>query len=325
MSISRGHAFIELAKTKFPGLELVEVDSLQEGLSKIDKGELFGHIGSLVNAYSYLQSHQLLNFRVSRSIYSDWGLSLGVRDDDEVLLGIFEKAVKSVSDEENKKIYKKWVSVEYDGKYDYEMIKKIVSLSILVFFVLVVWGFVIRRKNKLLQNSQEKIQIKNEKLTLLASIDKLTGLLNRLKLDEVLDAQIKNYNNLGDDFGVIMIDIDFFKSINDTYGHQMGDDVLKAVAEVLKQGTRSSDIVGRWGGEEFLIVCLGVNEDKLMMIAQKLRESIESIRFPHEKQLTCSFGVSLVKEGDELLSILKRADNALYASKKNGRNMVSFL
>lgn len=163
---------------------------------------------------------------------------------------------------------------------------------------------------------------KNRQLEVLSVSDRLTGLYNRLRLDQVLEAEYKRSQRSGSTFAAILLDIDHFKSVNDTHGHQTGDQVLIAIAKLLKQGTREVDTIGRWGGEEFLVVCPDTDADGAMALAQKLRQLIANHYIPVVGQKTSSFGVALYKDDETIEALLARADKALYRSKENGRNRV---
>ncbi len=156
----------------------------------------------------------------------------------------------------------------------------------------------------------------------LAITDRLTGLYNRLKLDEVLNYEIAQTSRYDTPLSIIIIDIDHFKNVNDTYGHQTGDIVLKEVAQILRSCSRTSDTSGRWGGEEFLIILPNTNLTGALEAAEKIRTSIENYPFSVVGKKTASFGVAefLVEENED--SFIERADQALYRAKSGGRNQV---
>lgn len=165
-----------------------------------------------------------------------------------------------------------------------------------------------------------------EELATIALHDQLTGLPNRRYLDTFLKSKLNEYHELGLKFGVIFIDIDHFKLVNDNYGHKTGDDVLKMVAQSMQGLLRSSDLLARNGGEEFVAVLPIDSEAKLQMVAEKLRILVQNSMIRAKKQsiqVTISLGASLVVEGDSNLSILDRTDRLMYNSKVKGRNQVS--
>jgi diguanylate cyclase (GGDEF)-like protein len=117
-----------------------------------------------------------------------------------------------------------------------------------------------------------------------------------------------------------MLDVDRFKTINDTFGHHAGDQILQELARILENHTRSADTVGRWGGEEFLLICPGTESSGAEVLAEKLRKTIEKHTFPVIRHCTCSFGVSASCKGERTEDLVIRADQAMYQAKELGRN-----
>lgn len=157
-----------------------------------------------------------------------------------------------------------------------------------------------------------------------AQIDGLTSLRNRAYLNDRLTAEISRINRRPEPLGAIMMDVDHFKSINDTYGHATGDEVLRSIGEVLNTRTRKEDIVARYGGEEFAILTPGVGDDGTYQLAERLRRTMEGLSIRGRAGLirvTCSFGISYF-DPDSPDTLLQRADVALYAAKQRGRNCV---
>lgn len=173
-----------------------------------------------------------------------------------------------------------------------------------------------------LKAAQLELIGKNKLLEQLSVTDALTRLNNRLKLDQVLASELHRHLRYGNDFSLIMLDIDHFKAINDNHGHPVGDQVLVELASLLMAETRKVDCVGRWGGEEFLIICPDTDLESAFEFAEKLRQSIADHPFPAIGQATASFGVCSARFGDSVHQMVIRADEALYRSKNNGRNRV---
>ena len=156
-----------------------------------------------------------------------------------------------------------------------------------------------------------------------ARTDSLTGLPNRRALDDELARRMAAYRRQGPPLGVLLVDVDRFKSVNDTYGHHIGDQVLKEVADCLRRAVRDCDLLARYGGEEFAILVAGGTQDEFMQAAERVRQFVarQPVRW-EGKQLptTISAGVAEASGGEEVASLLRRADEALYASKMSGRN-----
>lgn len=172
------------------------------------------------------------------------------------------------------------------------------------------------------QKLEFEVQKRTQELEHIAITDGLTQLYNRTKMEIELQKLEEIYKRYGRVFSVIMLDIDYFKSVNDTFGHQVGDSVLKQFAKILKENIRNTDFIGRWGGEEFLVVCPETSEENATKFALNLRKNIENAHFEKVGQITMSIGVSQMKEGVDLDTLINNADNAMYFAKENGRNKV---
>ena len=154
-----------------------------------------------------------------------------------------------------------------------------------------------------------------------ANFDALTQIYNRNMFNQMIDKKMKMVKLQKLPLSFILLDIDHFKQVNDTYGHLVGDDILKNLVALIKKHTRDSDIFARWGGEEFVLI-FDVSIDRGFQIAQSLRKHIEQEKFDVVKQITCSFGITQIQQDDTVESMTKRADVALYEAKESGRNRV---
>jgi diguanylate cyclase (GGDEF)-like protein/PAS domain S-box-containing protein len=164
-----------------------------------------------------------------------------------------------------------------------------------------------------------------KQLQYIAETDRLTQVYNRTKFDDELKKQIAWAGLSHHSFALIMLDLDHFKQVNDNYGHDTGDQVLKRTVELLHKRIRKSDILARWGGEEFMIIAPKIDIDDLRAMLESLREAIEDIEHDKVGTVTASFGATLLTSTDNIQSLLKRADMALYRSKNTGRNRCTVL
>ena len=172
---------------------------------------------------------------------------------------------------------------------------------------------------------ENKVAQRTDDLSRLARIDPLTSLKNRRGLDEVLDAEIQRAERLGSGFGLIWLDIDHFKLINDQLGHQAGDEILCRVALWLKATIRPYDHPGRWGGDEFVILLSPCDPATLELIAMRIRKCVELESRKTGTSVTVSVGGYFSKPGDNINMILRNADKALYRAKNGGRNRVCII
>lgn len=174
---------------------------------------------------------------------------------------------------------------------------------------------------------QLELKQANDKLQELSREDRLTGLSNRGYWEECLNQEFERSNRTQSPTTLVMFDIDHFKKVNDTYGHQAGDDVIRVVAHTLKEQARKTDYLGRYGGEEFTAILTDTTGENGMIFAERLRAKVESLVVPygdHKLKFTISLGVSqLGYRHDTPLEWLEEADQALYKSKESGRNWVT--
>jgi diguanylate cyclase (GGDEF)-like protein len=204
----------------------------------------------------------------------------------------------------------------YTPESDYERWEYVASIALFstlaLLFPALIGGRLITRQ-----------QVLTDELTRLAENDYLTGLYNRSKLTEKLEVELKRHQRYKRELSVILIDVDYFKQTNDSMGHIAGDRLLKAISSRISDTIRDVDILGRWGGEEFLVICPETDLQGATLLAKKLRESIERAPFGDLGSKTVSCGVAAIESNTSLVTLIHRADQALYAAKDAGRNRVA--
>ncbi len=184
------------------------------------------------------------------------------------------------------------------------------------------WIDLLKEEGNKISKINEELLASKSKLEEVASLDFLTQIYNRNKFESFLEYEIKKHARYENEiFSLLILDLDFFKEVNDTYGHLKGDYVLQEFARILKLSSRDSDLVARWGGEEFIILLPLTNIDEAILVAEKVRASIESHDFDNIK-ITCSVGIAQSHIHDTKDTVFKRADKALYKAKELGRNRV---
>lgn len=152
----------------------------------------------------------------------------------------------------------------------------------------------------------------------------LTGLMNCSRFDDLLKHEVGRLGRYMRSFSLIMLDIDFFKTINDRQGHDVGDQVLRTLAAQLESSLRSADYCARWGGEEFIILAPETSLQQATKLAEKIRRGIASTTFQEAEHVTVSLGVAEATVNDTPKSMMKRVDNALYQAKESGRDQVAY-
>jgi len=179
-----------------------------------------------------------------------------------------------------------------------------------------------------LNSMADSIEIQIEELQKLASVDELVGISNRRSFMNSLELEIERSHRYGRPLSALMMDIDNFKSFNDSYGHHIGDEILKLICHVSQKALRDNDLMGRFGGEEFTVMFPETNIDSAIIVAERIRSAVEdsALTYNSEKlHVTVSIGATQLVKDEDSNAFLKRADKAMYLSKENGRNQTSWL
>jgi len=178
-----------------------------------------------------------------------------------------------------------------------------------------------KRESELLEINS-LLDVRSKQLEDKSKTDSLTGAFNRQGIEEAIRVGLWEWRSQKKPLSLVLIDIDHFKNINDTYGHATGDHVLSALSNIVKQHIRTNDLFARWGGEEFVLLCRDTRIEQANLIAEKIRELIEHFEFKDNLQVTASFGVATLNANETLEQLFNHADKALYEAKHQGRNRV---
>ncbi|MFK5893360.1 MAG: transporter substrate-binding domain-containing protein [Pseudomonadota bacterium] len=313
IGISKDYAFKELLNIKYPNLNIISIENRQTGLEKVIDGELFGYIGTLFGIGYMFQNQFVGELKIAGKFDQNIGLSFGIRDDDLNLLSIFEKFVQNIDEEKRRVIFNKHIAIRYEKGFDYTLAWQISVMAFILLFASFYWN--------------KKLALTQKKLIEQVHRDPLTNLYNRRYFHEVGSDLLSLYKRNKSTMSTIMIDIDKFKQVNDTYGHSIGDEVLINLAKLLGEHTRASDIIARFGGEEFVILLPNTDKKGAFQIASKLLAVVEQQTMPigndNSLKYTISLGVDSVHPDDQKIDqSLNRADKAMYQAKNNGRNRV---
>jgi len=228
-----------------------------------------------------------------------------------------DSSIKEALEFVNKKHYKRVIVVDDEGN-----LSGVITQEEFIALSYARWAVHMKDHHAELSEINNVLENKNKEYEVMASTDSLTGLYNRFKFSELYLSEYTAMIQRNNDMSIILLDIDFFKSVNDTYGHNIGDQVLIQISHALLKILRSIDIVCRWGGEEFVILLPTASLQNAVDLAEKLRVYIEELEIDVVGKLTASFGVSQVREDDEMQDVIARADKALYLAKNSGKNCI---
>ena len=301
-------SLLERLRATYPELKFVPQKDPRTGLTAVANGELFGYVDESSVIANQIQKTYSDSLKIGATLDQGMGFSMAVGQGNTELLEILDNVAARISSDELaiQRAYNNWVSVRNETAFDYTLFWQIFA------GVAVVGAFLFMNNLRLRRLSQQ--------LLTMSVTDALTGVGNRARADQLLRSAHRNLKKGASTFGVILCDIDHFKTINDTYGHQVGDVVLKEFTEVLAASLRSDAKVCRWGGEEFLILINDTDEHGLKALANRLHAAISETTFSSGFEVTASFGFGMLDPNVSIDRNLTRIDAALYQAKKLGRN-----
>lgn len=310
VGVGRNYTSYFFLKKNYPLITLVQTDDVLQGLKLLEQEKVDAFVGHLA-VIVHIINNTNIAVKIAGKTEYDFEHRIGINKKNEGAVTIFNKVFAGISSRQHNLIYNKWIKMG-EKRIDYALIWKIAVL--LAVFFSGVGAFIIYRYYLLNQL--------NQKLMAMANTDALTQCANRKKLNEALEAAAYGLQRYEIPYCLILIDLDDFKKVNDCFGHAVGDEVLKAASLILRNNVRQMDTVGRWGGEEFLIVCTNTDIHGAKETAVKLHNYIQSYDFPEIGKMTASFGVAECKEGESIKDLFVRIDAALYRAKENGKNRV---
>jgi diguanylate cyclase (GGDEF)-like protein len=310
-----GYAGMEMLRERYPDIKIDAVKSSREGLKLVETGQVYGFIDTVPTINFQMLRWGIAHLKISGVLDLQYAMSVGVSTQEPQLLGIFNKVIADTTDLERQRVLKNWLSLDYPQPEDKTLFWILFSAVVLILMVL------IYRYKKIHHHNRNLLHL-NTQLEQISQHDHLTGLANRYALHQRFDIEMDAVSQTQQVFSLIMLDIDFFKTINDEHGHDVGDQVIREFASLLNTMLRENDLIGRWGGEEFLILCSQTPQNGAFKVAEQVRLSMQTYVFTAGLQITASFGISEYRHGETIGDTIKRADDALYLAKNNGRNQI---
>lgn len=317
----RGDLQTELSE-RYPKLEFHTTDTVREGLERVRREEDYAFVGSIPSVAYAIKHYNFYNIKVAGTLEETLPVTAAVRKDSSRLRSMLEKSLNAVPKEERERIVDRWLAASLEERFDYTILWKL-GLPILVLIIIVlIWTRKVQSYNKRITEVNRLLEDKNRELERLSTINQLTGLFNRNKIDEELAKEYERFLRYDRPFSLILGDIDGFKEVNDTYGHQSGDKVLQEIGRLFRERVRTADVPGRWGGEEFLIICPETEEAGALRLAEAMRRDIAAYHFSVDSGITISFGLAQIAPGEDVEALLRRVDERMYIAKQRGKNRV---
>jgi polar amino acid transport system substrate-binding protein len=301
-------AFEEIVRVRHPDIRVVSVENGMQGLDLIKDGTVKSMLCTGGHINNMMSEHNIRDIVVNDFNGEEVGISVAVAKENDLLLGLIDKAIRSITHKEREGITSGWINVKPKPTISPNLLWTILlGFGVVVVLAVYINLFMARH---------------NKQLTKMAGTDWLTQMPNRHSTIHKMEEFLNHSNRYSRTVSLIYFDVDNFKLVNDRFGHNVGDEVLKKMANLISNEIRVTDACGRWGGEEFVLVSLETDINESKMIAEKLRKKIEEHDFGIPIKITCSFGVAQYESEEPLEYFVHRADLALYEAKSMGRNRV---
>ncbi len=331
---------IELIRKKYPDITLLEVENVSSALRLTAFGQADAMIVLQPVASYHLEKEGITNLHVVGLADFYTSMSFAVSRNHPMLAQILNKALNAIPAKEKQRIQNRWIISNANLSFDYG---PLIYLSLLVAAVILLLGgwlyqthyqkkrlqqeiSIRQSKEKELQEVMLELQEVNQQLEVAIITDPLTGAMNRRGFYDLIESEHNRIIRYGGEITLLMLDIDFFKQINDKYGHSAGDLALRKLTEICADGARIIDVISRVGGEEFAILLPNTSVDNAVNLAERIRQKVASFRLEIDRgsilNMTVSIGVAAYGSGDTPNSLFNKADQALYYAKNNGRDQV---
>ena len=307
LALPKGTSVEEWLRRDFPQLRLMLVDSEAQAFEAVNRRQADMTMRSLVVAASTLKREGWFNLKIAGQVpgYGNQ-LRIGVAKDQTALRDRLNVGVASLTAGERRQIVDKYLSIHVTTAVDTRPLAWLGAVLVAVLLTSSYWIWRLRRVNAQLQH--------------LSRSDALTGLYNRAGFDEIFQRELARAQRFGTGLSVILLDIDFFKRINDQLGHTAGDSVLRELALLLRAVVRNVDSVTRWGGEEFLVICPATQPQQALVLAERILLAVRAHVFGIQPPITVSAGLASLQPGQNPDTLFTQADKALLQAKRQGRD-----
>jgi polar amino acid transport system substrate-binding protein len=305
----KSYATTNILIKHYPELKIEYTVSIDKALEMVERGKAYATLDILpVIAYK-INKDGFDTLKISGSIPESFKVGIMLRRDYQALIPLIDRAIDSISQEEKRQINEKWITIHREEKIPRKYFYILMAWTLFVIIFFSWWLFSLKREI----SKKNKIEKKLQKLV---GIDSLTKISNRYMLDKRLDREVSLFNRYHIPLSIIFFDINGFKLINDEYGHKTGDIILQELSKLVEQNIRQSDLFGRWGGDEFLIILPSTTLKSAQKLADILSKKIQEYTFTKDICLCCTFGVATCQKGDSRINMIKRADKCFYNKKK---------
>ena len=306
-----GTAMEELIRNEYPNLKIMTSSSERDAFQFVSEKKADIAMRSLIVTAYTLKKEGMFNLKIAGQLpdYTNH-LRIGVIQREPMLRDILDKGIATITAEDRVFVVNKYVAIKAQTVYNYSLLLKVV-FGFFVLGLLFLWRYYELKKY-------------SKELLYLSETDLLTKIYNRMKIEKELVIHVEQAKRLKQNFSILLIDFDFFKTINDTFGHPIGDKVLTEVASLIKERIRHNHMLRRCGGEVFLVLFPQSDHEDALNVAKRIQKIVQKGIFSTHKHHTVSIGVATLSVEDTPYTLVNHADNALYKAKDSGRNTICF-
>ena len=304
---------IPTLQKEYPNIEFIEMETINDAILKLQQNKLFALIDNMYTISHKIDKNNLNSIKINTLLNHELNIYLQVEEKNKLFIPILNSAINRFSIEDKNTILNNYQFIFYPKNIDLLFIGKIIIPFILLLAIFIYFNF------KLKKEITKRKEIEQQ-LSELANKDSLTNIFNRRKIEELCELELLRTKRYKSDLSIIFFDINSFKIINDTLGHLLGDEVLVKISNIIEKSIRSIDAIGRWGGDEFLIILPETNLSQCKNIVSHLEKQLNELEFSKTIKVTCSFGIATYEENDTLDSLLKKADESMYQEKSHHKN-----
>lgn len=326
VALTKGYRVVEYVNTNYPEIEYELADSEKQGLKWLTEKRVDLFVGSMLTVNYYIYENQLNDLKIAGWVDTEDKLRVGVKHENQELIPIINSAIRQITQKEHLAIHRQWNQVRIVETNNYKLVINIL-VALLIFIAAIYYRHRMKgkfktaldEKNSELKGVRNKLEKAEQELDFFASHDLLTQVYNRDFFNQKVIESLQNKRSTNVCF--VLLDIDHFRYINEKHGFKLGDDILSNLAKILKQCSRERDIIGRWGGDEFILVYQGTSI-KAHALCEQLVESINQYQQSLRIDMTCSIGLTQLTDDEEILDCFRRVTQALFQAKAQGGDQI---
>jgi len=320
VAVVQDYASHEKMAQYYPHIKLLLVKTPEEALKAITQGRAYAYIDNVAAISHLIQVNNYTNIQITGETPFRADIAMAVRKDWPELHSIIQKSLNNIDETTKYQLTEPWLQVAYKKEFEWQRLFLMLSPLMIALLLFIFYSRRLKLVNKHLIHTQQKLKKSNKKLEKLSETDYLTHSYNRSYIDKVINQERQRANRYQEPLSLILIDLDDFKKVNDSHGHLVGDEVLILTAHFIQTTIRETDTFGRWGGEEFVLICPSTNAQQAYKIAEKIRIGISQLEYPKNIQQTLSLGIARLQHNESSDDWIARADSALYQAKHQGKN-----